>query len=349
MKELISIIVPIYNSARYIRECVNSVLEQTYENFELILIDDGSLDESKDICLKLRETDRRILFFHQEHKGVSAARNIGLKTAKGKYLFYLDSDDIIHPNLLETLYDELEKTNSIMAVSQFHFIKDMDKKDQLISMTNREKTSFTYIEKSKVLEYFLDEICKEFTAMPGKMILRSSVQTFYFDESLSHGEDTKYIYQILLSGSDAVILHPKWYFYRNHSGNSSKIHSLKAYNSMYECKRYMCDKEKECGRIKSAAIQEQAIMNHIMEWNTKSRYLQDQIMMEYLSKLAADERKLEIYSYTSLSHKIKFSLAFYCFPLYWIYCDILYVLGKIKAGICLLEKSSKRENGRYEE
>lgn len=154
MKELISIIVQIYNSARYIRECVNSVLEQTYENFELILIDDGSLDESKDICLKLCETDRRILFFHQEYKGVSTARNIGMKTAKGKYLFYLDSDDIIHPDLLETLYDELEKTNSIMAVSQFHFIKDMDKKDQLISMINREKTSFTYIEKSEVLEYF---------------------------------------------------------------------------------------------------------------------------------------------------------------------------------------------------
>lgn len=349
MKELISIIVPIYNSARYICECVYSVLEQTYENFELILIDDGSLDESKEICLKLCETDKRIRFFPQEHRGVSAARNTGLKAAEGKYLFYMDSDDIIHPNLLGTLYDELEKTNSIMAVSRFHSIKDVDKREQLTAMSNREKPFFLYIEKSKVIEYFLGGICKEFRALAGKMILRSSVQTYFFDESLSHGEDTKYIYQILLNGSDAVILHQDWYFYRNHSGNTSKIHSIKAYNSMYECERFICDQEKECGRIKSAVIREQAIMNRIIEWYTKSRYIQDQIVMDYLNKLAADEKRREIYSFTCLSLKIKFSLAFYCFPLYWIYCDILYVLGKIKAGFCSLKKSCKRKNGRYEE
>lgn len=118
---------------------------------------------------------------------------------------------------------------------------------------------------------------------------------------------------------------------------------------MYECERFICDQEKECGRIKSAVIREQAIMNRIIEWYIKSRYLQNQIMMDYLNKLAADEKRREIYSFTCLSLKIKFSLAFYCFPLYWIYCDILYVLGKIKAGFCSLKKGCKRKNGRYEE
>ena len=84
MKELISVIVPIYNSARYLRDCAASVLEQTYTYFELLLIDDGSEDNSREICKELCVQDERIRLVCREHKGVSAARNAGIEEAQGK-------------------------------------------------------------------------------------------------------------------------------------------------------------------------------------------------------------------------------------------------------------------------
>lgn len=328
MKELISIIVPIYNSARYICECVYSVLEQTYENFELILIDDGSLDESKDICLKLCETDKRIRFFTQEHRGVSAARNTGLKAAEGKYLFYMDSDDIIHPDLLKTLYNELVKTHSTMAVSQFSFIENKNYVKMMIPIDNEAKGLFTYLESSKALDYFIHAVYQEFLAIAGKMILRSAAQTFFFDESLSHGEDSKYIYQILVCGAaDATILHWKGYYCRKHSGNISKMHSIAAYNSMYKCERYICDYEKECDRIHNAITREKIIISRILGWYIKSKHRHERILLVYLKKLALNERKLEIYSYIGMYRKVEFTLAFYCFPLYRTLCKKDYIPG----------------------
>ena len=119
MDNLISIIIPVYNSSLYLCDCIQSVLQQTWKNFELILVDDGSQDESKSICKKISSTDNRIPFIEQKHKGVSAARNAALEVAAGKYLFFLDSDDVIHPCLLETLYTVLYKTNAVMAASEY--------------------------------------------------------------------------------------------------------------------------------------------------------------------------------------------------------------------------------------
>ena len=109
--DLISVIVPVYNSAPYIEDCVKSVLKQTHTYFELILVDDGSDDPTKEICQELCRIDSRIHFFPQEHKGVAAARNTGMNAAKGKYLFFLDSDDAVHSNILEYLYRMLDNSD----------------------------------------------------------------------------------------------------------------------------------------------------------------------------------------------------------------------------------------------
>ncbi len=100
----ISVIIPVYNTKEYLEDCVNSVLEQTWTKIEVILIDDGSKDGSKELCEELCRRDNRIRLFPQEHKGGSAARNAGIEAAEGEYLFFLDSDDMIHPQLLEALY-----------------------------------------------------------------------------------------------------------------------------------------------------------------------------------------------------------------------------------------------------
>lgn len=96
MSELISVIVPVYNAAPYINTCIQSVLQQTYSCFELLLVDDGSQDESRDICEKISLTVNRIHFFPQEHRGVSATRNKALNVAKGNYVF---SSTVMMPSI----------------------------------------------------------------------------------------------------------------------------------------------------------------------------------------------------------------------------------------------------------
>lgn len=105
--ELVSVIVPIYNVEKYLSRCIASLLEQTYKNLEIILINDGSTDNSGFICKQYLEQDDRIVYIEQLNKGLSGARNTGIDVAKGEYLLFLDSDDFIDLNFIEVLYENL--------------------------------------------------------------------------------------------------------------------------------------------------------------------------------------------------------------------------------------------------
>ena len=106
----ISVIVPVYNVENYLRDCVKSILSQTFTSFELLLIDDGSKDHSGKICDELVQTDSRIKVFHQKNGGVSSARNKGLDEACGKWIYFTDSDDELYPDSLEFLYKKSTQT-----------------------------------------------------------------------------------------------------------------------------------------------------------------------------------------------------------------------------------------------
>lgn len=111
----ISVIVPMYNAERYIGKCLESVVRQTYPELEILVIDDGSVDKGPGICGKLAERDGRIQVLRQENQGVSAARNTGLDRACGDYVFFLDSDDAIHPRLLEEMLGRAEGWGAQLA------------------------------------------------------------------------------------------------------------------------------------------------------------------------------------------------------------------------------------------
>lgn len=104
---LISVIVPVYQAEKLIRRCVESVLRQTFEDWELILVDDGSKDSSGRLCDAYATEDKRIRVLHQENAGVSAARNVGIEASSSEYIAFLDSDDYIEPNMLELLVDAM--------------------------------------------------------------------------------------------------------------------------------------------------------------------------------------------------------------------------------------------------
>lgn len=112
----ISVIVPVYNTAPYLRRCIESIQEQTFDNYELILIDDGSTDESGRICDEYVKVDYKIKVVHQKNKGVSVARNQGLKNVSGKYFMFLDSDDSLEKDTLQKCYERMESDNSDVVV-----------------------------------------------------------------------------------------------------------------------------------------------------------------------------------------------------------------------------------------
>ena len=112
----LSIIVPVYNVEKYIRRCIDSISNQSFEDFELLLIDDGSTDNSGKICDEYAKKDKRIVCIHQENSGVSAARNKGLDIAKGDYIGFVDSDDYIHKDMYKELIYHLEENNADVSI-----------------------------------------------------------------------------------------------------------------------------------------------------------------------------------------------------------------------------------------
>lgn len=119
MDNLISVIVPVYNVEKYLNECIDSILSQTYENFELLLIDDGSTDTSSEICKSYLEKDSRIRYFRKENGGLSDARNYGIERANGEYITFIDSDDYIEKTYLEVLVNEITSNQSDVAVVNY--------------------------------------------------------------------------------------------------------------------------------------------------------------------------------------------------------------------------------------
>lgn len=115
IKELVSIIIPIYNSAPFLKRCINSILLQTFKDFELILVNDGSTDNSGDICNEFASLDKRIKVFHRKNGGAGAARKFGVSQAKGNWIMFCDSDDVLPEKSIEYLYKHQDKADIIVG------------------------------------------------------------------------------------------------------------------------------------------------------------------------------------------------------------------------------------------
>lgn len=145
---MLSIIVPTYNVKSYIEECVDSLLNQKFVDCEIIIVDDGSTDGSSEVCDKLQLKDSRIKVVHQKNGGLSAARNTGLKHAKGEYLSFIDSDDIVSPSMFSDLINTLEKNKADVAVCNFEVFnkkshyKSSRYKDEVIDYSSENQVKF---------------------------------------------------------------------------------------------------------------------------------------------------------------------------------------------------------------
>ena len=140
----VSIIIPVFNVENYLERCLKSVIAQTFKDIEIIIINDGSIDKSLEICKKFAESDKRIILINQKNSGVSAARNTGIDIATGKYLSFVDSDDFITPDMIEFLLTNLEEHDADISSCGMYdcYIQNNKIQEKTLSIINNKKNHF---------------------------------------------------------------------------------------------------------------------------------------------------------------------------------------------------------------
>lgn len=332
MEDLISVIVPVYNSEKYIDNCAESVLMQTYSAFELILIEDGSKDNSLKRCEAFCKKDKRIRLIRQNHKGASAARNLGIEVAEGKYLFFLDSDDMIHPHLLESLYRLQEEKHTVMAAGGICYSENGLFFKTAAGENGIERTPESFYLDNKIALKYVNKpvLC----GIGGKLILRKAINSVRFNENLSHGEDTLFIYQLLVNGADLSVLCCDWYYYRRHEDNASREFSPEACQDRYRVERHICNHEMQSKRRENAIYIEWNIVVMITNWYVTGRISKDMELLKYTKELAEREMKLKIFHQLNWRMKLYFYLIIYCYPLSTV---ILKVSKKLRISLKCIE------------
>lgn len=208
---LISIVIPVYNIESYIKQTLDSVMSQDYKNFEIILVDDGSTDKTLAVCKAISFNNSRIKVIHQDNKGVSAARNNGIKNANGEYISFVDGDDIVAPNLIARMYQVMKNTEVDLVTSGY-------------SRNPCELGNLTDI-KPKVLERFnaLKELPynQSFTySVWGKLFKTEIVKKILFDEKTGILEDYLFICNYLVNTHSVAVISDKLYCYMIRDGSA---------------------------------------------------------------------------------------------------------------------------------
>lgn len=204
-KELISIIIPVYNVENYLERCIQSVIKQTYSEIEIILVNDGSTDDSGDICDYYMNIDKRINVIHKNNGGLSDARNSGLDFAKGKYITFVDSDDCIRSDYIEYLYKLLRKNSAQISICQY--VKFYDSEPIII----REKEKIRVWNKEEAICNLLYQRGVEMSAW-GKLYHKNLFNTIRFPKGKLH-EDVAVMYRIFDLAEIVVCSSCKKYFY----------------------------------------------------------------------------------------------------------------------------------------
>lgn len=211
-RHLISVIVPVYNVKPYLSECVNSVLRQSYNKFELILVDDGSADGSGEMCDKFSEDDERIKALHIKNGGPSSARNAGVKAAKGEYISFVDSDDMVSEDYLKVLYENAVNFDADVSMCRYVTFKNGEQPDE----PNKENKPS--LQDKEGMYNLLTEIgpqCRSthLVVVWNKLIRRETAEKISFPDGRWH-EDEFYVNYLMENAERFVETPAELYFYR---------------------------------------------------------------------------------------------------------------------------------------
>lgn len=227
--DLISIIVPIYNGEQYLPYCLESILKQKYHNFEVILVNDGSIDSSEAICRQYVNRDDRFRYVQKGHGGASSARNYGLELVKGEYVTFIDADDWIEENYLELLHQSLKENNADISVSTY---KKFDVDTNLfylhafqINESNQVFTQKELVEKLPQLE----RITESFEIIGGKLVKKSLLLGIQFNERTQLSENMEFWFKLYLLSNRIVFVNKEIYNFRLQDSEARKLYNAKNY------------------------------------------------------------------------------------------------------------------------
>lgn len=209
----ISVIIPVYNVEPYLANCLNSVINQTFKNIEIICIDDGSTDNSGAICDAYAQNDNRIKVVHQNNQGLSVARNVGLDLANGKYISFIDSDDYVHPKFLEILCGLCEDNQCLISMCGLIKTNSLYLQQKDISTYNKH-----IFHSRNVVLYMLSDIDIEFVVVWNKLYRKECFKDLRFPIGKIH-EDEFLTHKILLECSSIAYTDEKLYYYVQHSNS----------------------------------------------------------------------------------------------------------------------------------
>lgn len=227
--DLISIILPIYNGEQYLRGCLESILKQKYHNFEVILVNDGSIDSSEAICRQYVNRDDRFRYVQKEHGGASSARNYGLELVKGEYVTFIDADDWVEENYLELLHQSLKENNADISVSTY---KKFDVDTNLfylhafqINESNQVFTQKELVEKLPQLE----RITESFEIIGGKLVKKSLLLGIHFNERTQLFENMEFWFKLYLLSNRIAFVNKEIYNFRLQDSEARKLYNAKNY------------------------------------------------------------------------------------------------------------------------
>ena len=200
--QLISVVIPVYNPGKHLYRCLDSIVDQTYKNLQIILVDDGSTDGSSEVCDKYAEADSRIICVHQPNSGVSSARNKGLELATGEYLHFPDSDDYLAEDTYERLIDQIDDCDAIV------FEYYVEYPDKSIQHTQNDGQYGVFNNVDSIIRLF-----SGFHFVCTKLIKKQLSEGIGFRTDILRGEDTLFASQILARAKKVKFIPDPFYFY----------------------------------------------------------------------------------------------------------------------------------------
>lgn len=275
--ELISVVVPIYKVEDYIKRSIESIINQTYKNLEIILVDDGSPDNCPYICEKYAKIDSRIKVFHKVNGGLSDARNFGILKSNGSYIIFIDSDDFIEKDMIQKLYNSIKENNSDIAICNFDYIYENGSKSiPIFPIENKKMTG------NDATNILLNTLAPQMVVSWNKLEKKSLWNDLKFPIGKQH-EDDFTTYNLLYNANYVSFVNePLYHYYQRENSiigvgfNEKSLHKIEAYE------KAMCffkDKNKKyykrCANIVLIMIKKCCEEAYSSSCNTKEKVISD--------------------------------------------------------------------------
>lgn len=241
----LSVIVPIYNSQKYLCECIESILRQEYDNLEIILVNDGSTDNSYEICKRYEENDKRIKVIDQNNRGIMLARLSGFRVSRGEYIGFVDSDDWIASDMYKKLMDVAEEKDCDIVSMGYTLVRGGELRQE------DDATIFGLFEKGKNMNIVLSNMMYDkgrkrrgvHPALWSKVFRRTLLQTIYDNfkvhERITMGEDAAIFYPCCLKAKSVFIMKEYQYYYRIHSESTCRTMNINTFYEIHAFYRHM--------------------------------------------------------------------------------------------------------------